>query len=97
MVMTPRMLNNDEVILEKLFKFALAVYNELFSDGVWQKSLGNKVKSGFAIIHWKNRCWNCETDGCNLRICEQAHNDDTIAKNKATWIEETKITTTGSG
>ena len=42
---------NNEETLEKLFKFALAVYNELFSDGVWQKSLTNKIKSGFAVIH----------------------------------------------
>ena len=87
---------NDEVLLEKLFKYALAVYNELFSDGVWQKSLTNKIKSGFAVIHWKNRCWNCEAEGCNLRICEKPRNDDTISKNKAAWMEENKFTPTGT-
>ena len=87
---------NNEVTLEKLFKFAIAVHNELFNDGIWQKALESKVKSGFAAIHWKNRCWNCEAEGCNLRICKQPRNDDTIAKNKATWTEENKFTHTGA-
>ena len=67
---TKNMYNNEET-LEKLFKFALAVYNEMFSDGVWQQFLTNKVKSIFVVIHWKNQCWNCEAEGCNLRICEK--------------------------
>ena len=46
---------NDEVTLKKLFKFAMAVHNELFNDGIWQKSLVDNVRSGFAVIYWNDR------------------------------------------
>ena len=51
-------------VLVVVYTYANRVFTEMFNIGTWQDALLSKPKSSFDI-YWKNRCWNCEQEGCN--------------------------------
>jgi hypothetical protein len=54
--------------LEGIFDMALDYYTELFNEGIWTQATLESAKSSF--IFWKNRCWNCRKEDCNVTICK---------------------------
>ena len=65
---------NTPAIINDVYIFALVVHTEMFNVGTWQEVLTSKPKSSFTTvignaIYWKNRCWNCELEGCNKYRC----------------------------
>ena len=82
---------NTPTILNDAYTFALAVHTEIFNIGTWQQALISKPKSGFttrcltAGLEWKNRCWNCEEEGCNKYKCLKPHDREKCERNKLAW------------
>lgn len=81
---------NTPTILNDVYTFALAVHTEMFNINTWQQALLSKPKSGFTIscltgLEWKNRCWICELEGCNVHKCLKPPDDERIARNKLAW------------
>jgi hypothetical protein len=78
---------NTPIILEKVFTVARNYHKELFDDGIWETQVQSKAKSSFASF-WRNRCWNCEQENCNLSKCNQTKDLEKIDRNKNKWLSE---------
>jgi hypothetical protein len=78
---------NTPIILEKVFTVARNFHKELFDDGIWDTQVQSKAKSSFASF-WRNRCWNCEQENCNLSKCTQSKDLEKIDRNKNKWLSE---------
>lgn len=78
---------NTPTILNKVFTVARNFHKELFDDGIWETEVLSKAKSTFSSF-WRNRCWNCEKENCNLRKCKQHKDQDKIERNKTKWLTD---------
>jgi hypothetical protein len=78
---------NTPIILNKVFTVARNYHKELFDDGIWETQVLSKAKSTFSSF-WRNRCWNCEKEHCNLRKCTQQKDQEKIERNKNKWSTE---------
>ena len=78
---------NTQAILQKVFTVARNFHKELFDDGIWETEVLSKAKSTFSSF-WRNRCWNCEKENCNLRKCKLTKDQDKIERNKNKWLTD---------
>jgi hypothetical protein len=72
--------------LEGIFDMALDYYTELFNEGIWTQATLESAKSSF--IFWKNRCWNCRKEDCNVGICKLPINNEQIEISKQEWMKD---------
>ena len=64
----------------------------MFNASTWQDAILSKPKSSFnssGLVFWKNRCWNCEQEGCNKYKCPKPA--DKARTDKMSWLEKRKI------
>ena len=78
---------NTPAVLKKVFTVARTFHKELFDDGIWETEVQSKAKSTFSSF-WRNRCWNCEKENCNLRKCKLTKDHDKIERNKNKWLTD---------
>ena len=72
--------------LNGIFDMALDYYTELFNEGIWTQVTLETAKSSF--IFWKNRCWNCRKEDCNVGKCKLPIDQAQIEISKQEWMKD---------
>jgi hypothetical protein len=78
---------NTPAVLGKVFLMAGNYHKQLFDYGIWETQVLSNAKSSF-VSFWRNRCWNCEKENCNLTKCTHPKDLDKIERNKAKWLSD---------